>query len=102
MGKNGARDVRAEWMYRARIGPLVPDGDVGPEAEFSALIPRGVCVNASRLHFASRQDAEAPGQIGMTSIEAVRTCGRPFIHPFETFVSCEPIPIVCRQKHNPL
>ena len=26
------------WVYRARIGLLVPNGDVGPESEFSAMV----------------------------------------------------------------
>ena len=63
------------WTYRARIGLLVPDGDVGPESEFSAMVPSGVGVNASRFRFPSGQDAKAPGQIGMTPIEAVAAPG---------------------------
>lgn len=63
------------WVYRARIGLLVPDGDVGPESEFSAMVPPGVGVNASRFHFPSGQDAVAPGQIGITPVEAVTAPG---------------------------
>lgn len=63
------------WTYRARIGLLVPDGDVGPESEFSVMVPTGVGVNASRFHFPSGQDAKAPGQIGMTPVEAVAAPG---------------------------
>ena len=63
------------WVYRARIGLLVPDGDVGPESEFSAMVPPGVGVNASRFHFPSGQDAKVPGQIGMTPVEAVAAPG---------------------------
>jgi len=63
------------WVYRARIGLLVPDGDVGPESEFSAMVPPGVGVNASRFHFPSGQGAKAPGQIGMPPVEAVAAPG---------------------------
>lgn len=59
------------WMYRARIGLLVPDGDVGPESEFSAMVPSGVGVNASRFHFPSAHGAKEPGQIGMSPVEAL-------------------------------
>ncbi|MEM7061472.1 MAG: maleate cis-trans isomerase [Pseudomonadota bacterium] len=54
---------------------MAPDGDVGPESEFSAMVPTGVGVNASRFHFPSGQDAKAPGQIGMTPVEAVAAAG---------------------------
>lgn len=63
------------WVYRARIGLLVPDGDVGPESEFSAMVPAGVGINASRFYFPSGQDAETPGQIGMTPVEMVAAPG---------------------------
>jgi len=63
------------WVYRARIGLLVPDGDVGPESEFSAMVPAGVGVNASRFHFPSGQDAKVAGQIGMTPVEALAAPG---------------------------
>ncbi len=63
------------WVYRARIGLLVPDGDVGPESEFSAMVPAGVGVNASRFHFPSGQNAQAPGQIGMQPVEYVAARG---------------------------
>ncbi|MEM6744518.1 MAG: maleate cis-trans isomerase [Pseudomonadota bacterium] len=63
------------WVYRARIGLLVPDGDVGPESEISAMVPPGVGVNASRFRFPSRQDAPAPGQIGISPVEAVAAPG---------------------------
>ncbi|MEM1314065.1 MAG: hypothetical protein AAGI51_05890, partial [Pseudomonadota bacterium] len=63
------------WVYRARIGLLVPDGDVGPESEVSAMVPAGVGVNASRFRFPSGQGAEAPGQIGIAPVEAVAAPG---------------------------
>ena len=63
------------WVYRARIGLLVPDGEVGPESEFSAMVPPGVGVNASRFRFPSGQDARAPGQIGMSPVEMVAAPG---------------------------
>ena len=39
------------WDARLRVGLLVPDGDVGPESEWSAITPPGVSVNASRFRF---------------------------------------------------
>jgi maleate isomerase len=63
------------WVYRARIGLLVPDADVGPESEFSAMLPAGVGINASRFHFPSGNKAAAPGQIGMAPVEYVAAAG---------------------------
>lgn len=63
------------WVYRARIGLLVPDGDVGPESEFRAMVPEGVGVNASRFHFPSAQESRAPGTIGMAPVEMVAAEG---------------------------
>ena len=37
------------WGWRARIWVLVPHGDVGPEAEFSAMAPEGVSIHATRV-----------------------------------------------------
>ncbi len=39
------------WDARVRIGLLVPDGDVGPESEWGAMVPTGLSVNASRFRF---------------------------------------------------
>lgn len=63
------------WVYRARIGLLVPDGDVGPESEFSAMVPAGVGVNASRFHFPSGQGAKKAGEIGTSPVEMLAAPG---------------------------
>ena len=63
------------WVYRARIGLLVPDLDVGPESEFSAMVPTGVGINASRFHFPSKDDAKVEGQIGIPPVENVAAPG---------------------------
>ena len=39
------------WDARVRVGLLVPDGDVGPESEWGAMVPIGMSVNASRFRF---------------------------------------------------
>ena len=63
------------WVYRARIGLLVPHGDVGPESEFSAMVPAGVGFNASRFHFPSKDHAKIAGQIGIPPVEYVAAPG---------------------------
>ena len=63
------------WVYRARIGLLVPGGDVGPESEFSAMVPAGVACNASRFHFPSTDHAKVEGQIGIPPVEYVAAPG---------------------------
>ncbi|MEM8972555.1 MAG: maleate cis-trans isomerase [Pseudomonadota bacterium] len=63
------------WVYRARIGLLVPDGDVGPESEFSAMVPAGIACNASRFHFPSTNHAKVEGQIGIPPVEYVAAPG---------------------------
>ena len=37
------------WDARLRVGLLVPDGDIGPESEWSVIAPPGVAFNASRF-----------------------------------------------------
>ncbi len=39
------------WDACLRVGLLVPDGDVGPESQWSAITPPGVSVNASGFRF---------------------------------------------------
>jgi maleate isomerase len=39
------------WGFRARLGLLVPHGDVGPESELHALAPDGVSLHAARVPF---------------------------------------------------
>lgn len=63
------------WVYRARIGLLVPHRDVGPESEFSAMVPAGVGFNASRFHFPSTDHAKIKGQIGIPPVEYVAAPG---------------------------
>jgi len=63
------------WAYRARVGLLVPDRDVGPESEWSAMIPAGVAVNASRFHFPISEVTETAGQIALQPVEFVAAPG---------------------------
>ncbi|HXQ49850.1 MAG TPA: hypothetical protein VN802_02045 [Stellaceae bacterium] len=39
------------WGWRARIGLLVPQADICPEAEFGAMAPEGVSIHATRVRF---------------------------------------------------
>lgn len=39
------------WGWRAKIGLLVPHGDVNPEGELRAMAPSGVSVHAARVPF---------------------------------------------------
>jgi maleate isomerase len=39
------------WGFRARLGLLVPHGDVGPESELHAMAPDGVSLHAARVPF---------------------------------------------------
>ncbi|WP_424213368.1 maleate cis-trans isomerase family protein [Streptomyces sp. BI20] len=41
------------WDAGTRIGVVVPHADVGPEAEMQAVVPAGVTVHGSRIHFAA-------------------------------------------------
>lgn len=63
------------WVYRARVGLLVPDNDVGPEAEWSAMVPPGVGAYASRFSFPVAMVAETPGQIPIRRVEHVAAPG---------------------------
>lgn len=63
------------WDTRLRVGLLVPDGDVGPEAEWSAMIPRGVSVNVSRFRFPVGPVAVAADQIDISPVEFVAAPG---------------------------
>lgn len=40
------------WGWRARIGVLTPNADIGPESEFRAMAPDGVSVHAARVPLA--------------------------------------------------
>ena len=63
------------WDARTRVGLLVPDGDIGPESEWSAMVPTGVSVNASRFRFpVASVDAEAD-RIAIEPVEVVAAPG---------------------------
>jgi maleate isomerase len=63
------------WDARLRVGLLVPDGDVGPESEWSAIAPAGVSVNASRFRFPVGPVAAAADQIDISPVEFVAAPG---------------------------
>ena len=63
------------WECRCRIGLLVPDADVGPEAEWSALTPPGMLFNVSRFHFPVRPVAVSGDKISMHSVDFVANPG---------------------------
>ena len=63
------------WDARLRVGLLVPDGDVGPESEWSAITPDGVSVNASRFRFPVTAVQAAADQIGTGPVEFVAAPG---------------------------
>jgi maleate isomerase len=39
------------WGWRARIGIIIPAGDLGPESEFRAMAPPGVSIHGARAPF---------------------------------------------------
>ncbi|MEL7158034.1 MAG: maleate cis-trans isomerase [Actinomycetota bacterium] len=63
------------WDARLRVGLLVPDGDVGPESEWSAMAPRGVAVNAGRFRFPVGSVAAAADQIDLDPVRYVAAPG---------------------------
>jgi len=63
------------WDARLRIGLLAPDGDVGPESEWSAMTPTGVGVNASRFRFPVSAVSAAADQIALSPVEFVAAPG---------------------------
>ena len=63
------------WDARLRVGLLVPDGDVGPESEWSAMAPVGVAVNASRFRFPVGPVAAAADRIDVSPVEYVAAPG---------------------------
>ena len=64
------------WSNRARIGLLVPDRDVGPESEWSAMLPAGVSMHASRFAFPVGEVAEGEKRlIGRDPVEFVARPG---------------------------
>ncbi len=63
------------WDARLRVGLLVPDGDVGPESEWSAIVPTGVAVNASRFRFPVGAVEAAADRIAIAPVEYVAAAG---------------------------
>jgi maleate isomerase len=63
------------WDARLRVGLLVPDGDVGPESEWSVLAPTGVAVNASRFRFPVSSVVAATDRIDISPVEFVAAPG---------------------------
>lgn len=63
------------WDARLRVGLLVPDGDIGPESEWSAIAPDGVAVNASRFRFPVGAVEAAADQIAIAPVEFVAAPG---------------------------
>lgn len=63
------------WDARLRVGLLVPDGDVGPESEWSAMVPTGVAVNASRFRFPVGPVDAAADRIALSPVEYVAAPG---------------------------
>ncbi len=63
------------WDARLHVGLLVPDGDVGPEAEWSAMTPRSIAVNASRFRFPVGAVDAAADQIAVSPVEFVAAPG---------------------------
>lgn len=63
------------WDARLRVGLLVPDGDIGPESEWSAITPTGVAVNASRFRFPVGAVEAAADRIAISPVEYVAAPG---------------------------
>ena len=63
------------WDCRLRVGLLVPDADIGPEAEWSALAPPGLQVNVSRFRFPIAPVVADRDQISMDSVDFVASPG---------------------------
>jgi len=63
------------WDAQLRVGLLVPDGDIGPESEWSAITPPDVAVHASRFRFpVGAVEAEAD-MIATSPVEFVAAPG---------------------------
>ena len=59
------------WETRFRVGLLVPDGDVGPESEWSAIVPEGISFNTARFGFAVVPPEEGEFKISTSPVEYV-------------------------------
>ena len=66
------------WSWRARIGVLVPHGDIGPESEFQAMAPEGVSVHAARVPLGAYAPGAARGAMDrVIANDAVRAFAEP-------------------------
>ncbi|HZP26036.1 MAG TPA: maleate cis-trans isomerase, partial [Dehalococcoidia bacterium] len=63
------------WGWRARIGVLAPDGDVGPESEIHALAPEGVSIHAARVKV--RMEMQEGGLVRKIRMEPAKAFGDP-------------------------
>lgn len=63
------------WDARLRVGLLVPDGDIGPESEWTAIAPVGVSFNASRFRFPVGAVEAAADRIAISPVEFVAAPG---------------------------
>jgi len=63
------------WDARFRVGLLVPEGDVGPESEWSAIAPTGISINASRFQFPVASAERAVNMIATAPVEFVAAPG---------------------------
>ncbi|MBT5414080.1 MAG: maleate cis-trans isomerase [Rhodospirillaceae bacterium] len=63
------------WAYRARVGLLVPDVDIGPESEWAAMAPAGVSVHASRFRFPIDMLRKEGDRIGEDAVRFVADGG---------------------------
>lgn len=63
------------WAYRARVGLLVPDVDIGPESEWAAMAPPGVSIHASRFRFPIEMLRKEKDRIGEDAVRFVAEGG---------------------------
>ena len=59
------------WGWRARIGVLVPHGDVNPEGELRAMAPEGVSIHAARVPFGAMSAGEMDPTIPLAPVRAM-------------------------------
>lgn len=77
------------WECRLRVGLLVPDADIGPESEWSALTPPGMLLNVSRFRFPIAPVVAEGDVIAMDTVDFVANPG-----PLEAAIKLlEPLPV---------
>jgi maleate isomerase len=59
------------WGWRARIGLLIPHGDVNPEGEFRAMAPEGVSVHGARVQFGAMRAGLMDPTIPLAPVQAI-------------------------------